>query len=289
MTSLSSLKNAGELFAELKMSRTGFAGSFLLVEGDDDHRFWRRRVAANDCELVIGGGRLNVEGCIARVDEHDFRGALGIVDADFSGIDGASPSPNLIYTEHHDLEAMLLQSSALEAVLDEYGDAARIAAFEARAGHDVRTALLARGLVFGQLRWVSLRLRLGINFDKLPAARFVKPAGWRLDDADLHATAASLCGRPLDDLRSQIAALPDAPSWMLCQGHDLLHILNIGLAQTLGHSYPGHDRIAMMLRQAFKPHELQATALHRDIRAWESRNPPYRVLPPPPPTPTSPP
>ena len=288
MTSLSKLKNAGELFAELKMSRTGFAGSFLLVEGEDDHRFWRRRVAANACELVIGGGKLNVEGCIERVDAQSFPGALGLVDADFSGIDGVSPSANLIYTEHHDLEATLLQSSVFEAVLDEYGDASRIAAFEARAGHDVRTALLARGLVFGRLRWLSQRQSLSIGFADLPIARFLEPAGWRLDETDLYTVAASLCGLTAAHLKAQVDALPGAHPWMLCQGHDLLHILNIGLARTLGRAYPGHDRIAGMLRQAFKPHELHGCTLHRDLRGWEARNPPYRVLPPPAPPTTAP-
>lgn len=282
MTSLSSLKNAGELFAELMMSRTGFAGSFLIVEGDDDHRFWRRRVAASDCELVSGGGKRNVEGCIERVDDHAFRGALGIVDSDFGRIDGvagADSSPNLIYTAHHDLEATLLQSSALEAVLDEYGDASRITAFETRAGHDVRTALLNRGLVFGRLRWLSQRSSLAISFEKLPVPRFVRCAGWHLEEDDLYTAAGALCGLSTTELKSQVDGLPNAPPWMLCQGHDLLYILNIGLAQMLGRAHPGHDRIAMMLRQAFKPHELHACTLYGDIRAWELRNLPYRVLP----------
>lgn len=280
MTSLSTLKNPGELFAELVMSRTGFAGSFLVVEGDDDSRFWRRKIAGDLCELVIAGGRLNVEGTIAKVDAQRFAGALGIVDADFSGIDGTSPSPNLLYTEDHDLEAMLLQSSALDAVLVEYGDRQRIAAFEAKAGHGVREALLARGLPFGRLRWLSLQQRLPISFERLKPVRFVARAGWELDVDGLHGEAAKLCGLSVADLHARLDALPHAPAWALCQGHDLLQILNIGLASALGHSYPGHDTLASLLRQALQPHEFHATSIYRDVRAWESRNPPYLVLSP---------
>ena len=285
MTSLSSLKNAGELFAELLMSRTGFDGSFLVVEGDDDSRFWRRKVAKDRCDLVIAGGRLNVEGLIARVDTHRFAGTLGLVDADFSAIDGSSPSPNLIYTEHHDLEALLLQSSALDAVLVEYGDRARIEAFEARTGQPVREALLARGLPYGRLRWLSQRLSLGLNFTKLSPARFIRP-GWHLDVDGLHDVAASLCNLPTAELLAHLAALPETSPWMLCQGHDLLHILNLGLGTTLGHQHPGHDTLGKMLRQAFQIHELQASPLYREIRRWEARNPPYLVLTPEPGPPT---
>lgn len=253
MTSLSSLKNPGELYAELVMSRTAFAGSFLIVEGDDDSRFWRRKIADGRCELVIAGGRINVEGTIAKVDAQRFAGALGIVDADFSGIDGTSPSPNLIYTEDHDLEAMLLQSSALDAVLVEYGDRGRIAAFEAQAGHGVREALLARGLPFGRLRWLALRLPLPLRFEKLKPARFVTRSGWQLDVDGLHEEAAHLCGLTVSELQ-------------------------IHLDAALGHDYPGHSTLGKLLRQALQSHELQATSLHRDIRAWEARNPPFLVL-----------
>jgi len=280
MTSLSRLKNPGELFAELLMSRTGFDGSFLVVEGDDDSRFWRRKVAEDRCDLVIAGGRLNVEGLIARVDAHRFAGTLGLVDADFSGIEGASPSPNLIYTEDHDLEAMLLQSSALDAVLVEYGDRSLIEGFERRAGHRTREALLARGLPFGRLRWPSQRRSLGLNFERLKPSRFVARTGWQLDIDGLHIEAAQLCGLSLTDLRSHLDTLPEAPAWAVCQGHDLLHILNIGLAGALGHRYPGHDTLGKMLRQAVQIHELHASSIYRDIRAWETRNPPFTVLAP---------
>lgn len=282
MMSLSRLKNPGDLFAELLMSRTGFDGSLLVVEGDDDSRFWRRKVADGLCELVIAGGRRNVEGLIAKVDARRFSGALGLVDADFSGIEGASPSPNLIYTEDHDLEAMLLQSSALDAVLVEYGDRSRIEAFEGRTGQRVREALLARGLPFGRLRWLSQRRSLRLDFERLKPARFVERSGWYLDVDSLHLEAARLCGLSPADLRLHLDALPEAPSWALCQGHDLLHILNIGLAGALGNSYPGHDTLGKMLRQAIQTHELHTSSIYRDIHGWESRNPPYLVLAPPP-------
>jgi len=123
-------------------------GSFLILEGEDDHRFWRPRVTPRECELIIGDGKPNVEGAILRLDTRNFSGALGLVDDDFDRLqDRASPSPNLLATDAHDLECLLLRSEALERVLAEYGDPGKIRGFEDTHGGTVRDALLARGLV----------------------------------------------------------------------------------------------------------------------------------------------
>lgn len=279
MTSLSSLKKPGILYAELCFKRNGgFGGSFLIVEGDDDSRFWRRKIMDKYCNLVIAGCRPSVEGVVRKVDEQRLAGALGLVDADFSGIEGSSPSANLLYTEHHDLETFLLQHSALDAVLAAYGEATLISAFTSHTGQDVRTALLERGLPFGRLRWASQRNSLGIRFTRLSHMNFIAINGWRLDVDALYAAAANDCGLSVDDLKAHVDALPDAPPWSICQGHDLLYILNIGLANALGRKSPGHNHIGAVLFQTLLDHEFHTSSIYRDIRAWESRNPPYLIL-----------
>lgn len=152
-------KDAGVVATEVIMTRQLHAGSFLILEGEDDHKFWSPRVAPGHCELVIGNGKPNVEGALVRLDKGRFRGALGVVDDDFDGLAGRlRPSPNLIGTDTHDLECMLIRSPALERVLAEFAAPAKIRELEARQGHSVRDALLERGLEFGRLRWVAQRL-----------------------------------------------------------------------------------------------------------------------------------
>ena len=56
--SLAALKGPAEVEAEILMSRTAFDGAFLVVEGDDDSRFFRSRVDDLACEIVIAGGKL---------------------------------------------------------------------------------------------------------------------------------------------------------------------------------------------------------------------------------------
>ena len=75
-------KNPGTLAAEIKMTRTNHNGSFLVVEGIDEVRFWTPRLLA-DCEIVNGEGKPNVLGAVHRLDTMKFDGVLGIVDSDY--------------------------------------------------------------------------------------------------------------------------------------------------------------------------------------------------------------
>ena len=158
------------------MKRQLRRGSFLVIEGPDDLRFWQSRVAPAHCELITGDGKQNVEGALVRLDQRGFAGVLGIVDDDFDAlVERPLPSFNLLATDAHDLECVLLRSSALERLLAEYGDPAKIRRFEDAQDCTVRTALIERGLVFGRLRWLALRCGwdLGPGI-RCPASRAVR-------------------------------------------------------------------------------------------------------------------
>lgn len=157
------IKDPGKIEAELVMRRAVHPGSFLIVEGPEDRRFWTPRVAPlATCELVVGDGKRNVEGAVIRLDKRGFAGALGVVDDDYDRPQGRPlPSANLLATDAHDLECLLLRSPALDGVLAEYADPERIRRFEHSQGTRVREALLDRGLPFGRLRWLSAPLGRG--------------------------------------------------------------------------------------------------------------------------------
>lgn len=274
---LNELKGPGEILAEIRMSRRGFRGSFLIVEGDDDSRLWRSRVARRSCELVIGGGKKAVLGGICLVDGNGVEGVLGIIDADFDIVEGHEvPSQNLVRTDAHDVETMILASVALDRVLAELSDPVLVGSFEARSGISVRAALLERGLPFGKLRWLSERNALGIPFDKISPFRFVDESTWSLDECGLLTHVEGLVpGLSAGMLRKGMDSLPPVDPWQICQGHDLVAILSIGLKKVLGRSNPGPEGVCSRLRCAF---ELEATNMYRMIQSWESRSTPFIIL-----------
>ena len=275
-------KTPGTLVAEIKMGRMSHDGAFLLVEGNDDVRFWtptaRRHV---DCELVDGEGKQNVIGGIQKLDDASFAGVLGIVDSDYDPLNGIDiGSDNLLLTDAHDLECLLCRSSALDMVLAEHGSHPKIERFEDETGADVCTGLLERALVFGRLRWAAARSHPVIDLGRFRVPQFVDEDTWTVDHEEL--LRATLLESPDDALAlaRRIDELPEADPWYVVRGHDMVEILRIGLRRTLGDIGPnvGVKDIAGMLRAAMTPDDLQATQLWTDMRAWEAANRPYMVL-----------
>lgn len=141
--------------------------------------------------------------------------------------------------------------------------------------------MLARGMPFGRLRWLDSINNWSLDFRRLRPERFTCTANWHVDEPQLVVVACQI-GCPLDgaELASRLAALPDQDPYWVCQGHDLVRLLVIGLRRVLGDlkTSLGHDHVAALLRQSMEHSELLSTQSSVDIRAWERSNPPYRVL-----------
>ena len=271
-------KTPGTLVAEIKMM--SHDGTFLLVEGKDDIKFWTSRRHTN-CELVDGEGKLNVVGGIQRINDVGLAGVLGIVDSDYDLLNGVIfESENLLATDAHDLECLLCRSSALDKVLAEYGNLQKIKQFENEAEVDVRTALLERALVFGRLRWAAVRCHPVIDLKKLSVRRFLDEDTWTVTDEE------SICNELLDSVDDVLAltrlieGLPETDPWYVAHGHDMIEILRIGLQRQLGNIGPsvGVRQISGVLRAAMSADDLRKTELWSGMRVWEDRNPPYMVL-----------
>ena len=274
-------KDPGSLAAEIKMSQTIQDSPFLIVEGRDDRRFWLPR-CQDDCEIVDGEGKKNVVGCIQKLDGENFRGALGVTDDDYDSLMGTPlASRNLVTTETHDLECLLIRSPALETVLAEFGVPEKINEFENASGVDVRTAILDRALNFGRLRWAAYKFQLDIDRDAISVARFVSSETWEVDYDGLIRAALQGSSESEASLRGRVESLPDADPWLVAQGHDMVGILRRGLQQTLGEIRSGRtgtERISQVLRSAFSDQHLQSTMLAEDILRWEAVNPTYPIL-----------
>ena len=276
-------KNPSVVANAVRMMRSAFSGSILLVEGESDSRFWRSRIDQERCRIEVGEGRSNVAGAMSQLDEARFRGAVGLLDADYERLEERREgSPNLIRTDTHDLETLLLKSPALEKVLAEFALPRKLDRFEQDQSQSVRGALLMRGLPLGRLRWLSQREGLRLRFSGLSFDKFVEEFRWEVDEERMLLAVLHLSQRPdshLGRLQSMMAELPSADPWDICSGHDLVELLAIGLRRVLGSEAVRPDDLEQHLRLAFEASHLQATHVYREIRRWEEGHPPYRVVP----------
>lgn len=273
-------QTVGSAIGEVKMERaTSFKGSFLIVEGNDDSRFWSSRVADEHCRVVKAGKKEHVVEAVQQLTVAGERGVVGIVDADLDGI--LTPPivhPNIVTTDHHDLEAVLLRSSAFRRVLGEFGDRAKIDALERQHGTSLEQAMLDRAGLFARLRWWLRYKNLNIEFERFKVTKYVDPATWTVREAHLLTEVSAETQMSLAEIAVELGACPQAGGWDICHGKDMIDVLAVGFMRLLGSKQPGREKISQVLRSGIPDDELRACKFHQALCAWEAGNPPFKVF-----------
>ncbi|MBF0474628.1 MAG: DUF4435 domain-containing protein [Deltaproteobacteria bacterium] len=270
--------------------------SFLVVEGPTDRDIFDRLIDQNNCDIKVASGKDNVIMVLKELQKGKdrFEGVLGVIDTDFWMLNGtASPVDNLFLTDTHDLETMIISSPALEEVVRDYSPPDCVLSPEEMTAI-IRGTLISIGKDIGYLRWLNDTESLGLRFEGLPITDFVEPMTQVIDIAGL--TSATRVGGNGDSLEEavikhkfcelqEVAADP----WQLCQGHDLMSLLEIFLPLIIEENC-GDDtaagpsgqfasaEISQSLLAAFGPGLFAETKLHASIQKWEEENHPYLVL-----------
>lgn len=272
---------------QIRLRRSTYSGTFLLVEGSSDKIFYARFVDKLACELVITAGKpsskLRAIAILQILEQSNFLGVLAIVDADFDRLETAlNNSPNLLLTDNHDLETMLIKSSAFNKVIAEFGSEEKIMQFN----QDIRAVLLKSGMLVGYLRWISQCDGLNLTFEGIGFSKFVNEKNLIIDEINLiqevknKSQAYSLKNQDLQ--QRLISRKNDSHDpWQVCCGHDLVEILSFALRKTLGSNKPSDvepNCLERSLRLAYEEAYFRETNLYSDIRKWESNNQPFQVL-----------
>jgi hypothetical protein len=279
--------NSNSIASTVRMLRSAFGGSILLVEGEIDVRLFKRFVDTNACHVQLCYNRSNVIGIVSILDTSGFVGHLGVIDRDFADLFNEIFQPgNIVMTDHNDIELMIVQSEAFERFIAEYGSADKIAGLEAETGMPIREIILSSAAQIGALRYLSRFHNWNLRFDEMT----IQFAGRRTVDIDLGAQIEHLRGRsypktlPLTDAVHEAAreVLSKYPRLSLANGHDFCEIVCTGIHTAFGRANValGHAGIAVeeVMRAAFSPANFVATNLFAQIRAWEGARPPYRIL-----------
>lgn len=261
--------------------------SFLIVEGDTDRNFYKTFVDNDKCEITIAYSKRAAVQVLSILEKEEFPGALVIVDADFDILEGKfPPSRNVLFTDTHDLETMLMRSPAFEKVLGEFGSEEKIGQFTRTAGKDVRAMLLECSIPIGYLRWVSLREDLALRFEDIDFTRFIDRETLTIDQQNFIQTVKNKSQRhDIADTRLK-AGIQDVKDdthdpWHICCGHDLVSILSIGLRKAIGNGNANDVKSEFLersLRLAFERSHFYRTHLYLSIQSWEKANEPYMIL-----------
>ncbi|MEH2227957.1 DUF4435 domain-containing protein [Nostoc sp.] len=268
---------------QIRLRRSTYNGTFLLVEGSSDKTFYKRFVDQLVCELVETSGKQRAIEILKILEQSNFQGVLAIVDADFERLETLLyTSPNLLYTDSHDLETILINSPAFNKVLAEFGSEEKIAQFN----RDIKLVVVENGMSVGYLLWISKCDGLNLTFEGITFSKFIDEQTLQIDELKLiqeikkKSQAFSLSDKNLQErLKSQKSNNHDP--WQICCGHHLVEILSLGLRKALGSNKAADvepNSLERSLRLAYEEIYFHQTQLYLDIRKWESNNQPFRVL-----------
>jgi hypothetical protein len=271
----------------VRMHRTQFAGSYLIVEGSKDGRLYANHIDLSACHIVIARNKQNAIGTLEILNEAGFAGVLAIADSDFDNLERKTySSSDLILTDHHDLECMLFYSPAFGKVLSEFGSEEKVKKFESQCGTDLRAVIVNAGCVLGALRLVSLRNNLGLDFKGLVFSNFVTAETLAVDLPRLVRAVKNNSKKHLldvDELREHVEELLRIghDPLQVCVGHDLVHIFALALRKVIGSNNAIDVRAEVLekiLRLSYEQGFFRSTNLHSAICQWERNNPHFKVL-----------
>jgi hypothetical protein len=262
--------------------------SFVIYEGSLDSRVYSRMLDKSKCFGISARGKDMALSALEILEAENIQGIFSIVDLDFElcGITSYS-SQNVILTDFHDLEVMLLMSTSLDKVLDEYGSKLKIELFEKDMKQTVINQLLTLGLPLGYLRFISLRNQINLNFDGIIYSKFIDRSKFSINIKQLVKVVKDKSNmHKLDEngLCSEISALIEQKLYSplhVCCGHDLVSILSIGLQSILGSNSSGivaPEMLEKALRIGYESTDFHQTNLYKKVLAWELLNFPFAVF-----------
>jgi hypothetical protein len=249
--------------------------TYLIVEGSTDWSLFSKFIDSQTSAIRSANTRESVFSVLQILQASSFPQLLAIVDLDYDGLLGKNVArQDVFYTPDHDLEILLLRSSALTDVLREFGSQSKIEAAQ-NAGIDPLQLSLNAAEPLGCLRLASIKKDWALRFAEMKFD-FVDTQDLSPDTDRL---VEHICGRNQFTTCTRSEALQQIRSeksqghniWQLVVGHDVSTILAISLRKLFGTHSNGDitgDLFESSLRLAYSLHEFRQTRLYADVIQW---------------------
>ncbi len=269
--------------------------SFLLLEGETDEKLFANFIDEKKCRIKVCPGKDKKNQLVETIEilnKENYKGVIAIVDADFWIVDGkVINTPNLLHTDTHDIETMIIKSDAFDKFLSVYGSDTKL-----EDAGDVRQLLLTAGMPIGYLRWVSEAEALGLSFKikmkkkgkkekGISFKKFINNDNLMIDESEMIRVVISNSkgNHNQIEIAKKVETLKNSAHdpWQVCCGHDLVEILSIGLTKlfaTYVHTVVAPVLIGKNLRLAFSFENFKKTQLYKNIKNWEGTNSSFQVL-----------
>jgi hypothetical protein len=268
------------------MKRSLHDGAFLVVEGGSDKHVYKLVLDEDRCRIEIACGRDNVFGAIRLLNADDFQGVFGVVDADFMHVTGERIlEENILWTDFHDLECMVLNSPAFDRILDEFASENRLQTYAIPRSRIARQ-LAASAAPLGCLRLISIQEGLDLKCEGLTFSRFVEGQPLLINFAAMIREIINKSQKhelDQEQLLAQVTAevQKEHDCWQISCGHDIVEILSVLFREVLSGKSGGQfavDVLERSLRIAYHAGFLKETLVYRAMERWEQHHPEFPIL-----------
>ncbi|EQD32125.1 hypothetical protein B1A_19608 [mine drainage metagenome] len=235
---------------------------------------------------MFSNGKDNALEIMAILGNSNFKGVLAIVDTDFWVVENVRfTNPNVLTTDAHDLETMLIFSNALDKVLAEFGSTTKLGT----TGKPLRDILVELALPIGFLRLISTptRKNLQLNFKEMQYGNFIDLKKIKIDMEKMISEVQVKSRNSKIDVKKLKLEIESCTKKTnnfikyICSGDDLVEILTLILINVVGNyrskNIDSHS-LRAILRLAYDYDSFSVTDLYASVRKWELANGPFKIL-----------
>jgi len=284
----------GEIIAtEIEMTRAAFTGAIMVIEGNNDEKFYKKFVDKNLCHIVVAHGKHNALQSIEILNSNKLPGVLAIVDSDFWRIEGLPELPgNIFITDTHDSEGMVFCSEAFDRIVKEYCSKRKISKYD-----NLRYFIYDKSRPIGYLRLASHQSKLGLVFNDLDYKKITDKGTISVNidslvNHILHLTKENMKRQAvrqvdlssktiLNSYNKTIRGKGQYDDKDLCSGHDIIGLFARGLRKlfsSLQATIANKENIEKIFRLTYDLNDFLNTELSASIVRWEQNNPKYKIL-----------
>lgn len=262
----------------------------LLVEGKSDETLFSKLFRDNVVFFPVDGCTNAIE-IISQFEFKNYPGVIAIIDADLRRILGEKNiiGKTCFLTDNHDAEMMLIDSNAIDEVINFYCIKSKKRLFEGSAGKPIKEYLLEIIKPIACCRYINETRKLGLIFKTITNGKcyfidynsFVDTNSLTLDLRKLLIAIENKSQKQgfllntrafTDDVKTELKNKYDLLEF--CNGHDFVHILSIALENVISNKRSSKklDHIALedALCIAYRLDEFKKTDLYTGLLAWES-------------------
>lgn len=276
MRSMAKYLRPADISAQMRMERQRHKGAFILLEGADDIKRFRKFFIEADSSIVNCYGKANVVGAVEIEQNSGRSDVIGFVDVDFDKILNLhQENDDLIFSNCHDFDLDVCLSDAICRYLEETGDESKINALGGPKSCVEVILIALRPL--SALRFANIRHNLRYSLGSLNHEEFFDGV-----DVDLEALISHVSLGKFNSeankavLRQHIARYcqADFDLWQFTNGHDFFAALGIALRSRIGNRknpQTWRSEVEKHLRLTFDINDLDGIGCLPKVLEWQGR------------------